>query len=136
MTGWLTSKNRKRHQRALNQIVRRFNKSLEQDELWRGRFKVAQMLGSQWYQYEDGSGAELYVCLVFMDQCTGKYFRRWDDVNYWRMWGGSHIWETMNWLITQHWNVWKEDLAQARDMTAWAQYNATVRTEVPVSTNW
>ena len=136
MNNWLTSKNRKRHQRAMNQLVRRFNKSLEQDELWRGRFKISQMRDSQWWHYEDGSGAELYVCLVFIDQCTGKYWFQYESVNHWRMWGGAHIWEKMNWLITTHWDVWKEELARNRDMTAWAEYNATVRATTPIPTNW
>lgn len=33
MKYWLTSKNKKRHQRAMNQLVRSFNKALEKDDL-------------------------------------------------------------------------------------------------------
>ena len=62
MYPWLTSMNKKKHQRAINRAVRGFNKQLEQDNLWLGRFIVRQYEDSpQWCRYEDGSGAELYV---------------------------------------------------------------------------
>ena len=129
MTYWITSMNRKTHQRARNRLVRAMNKNLEQDELWCGRFIVRQDESPQWRRYEDGSGAELWVRLRFIDRCTGRYYVKWESVNHWRglRATGYEIWHMMNWLITEHWDVWKEDFAQARDWLGWSEYNAKVR---------
>ena len=67
MKYWLTSTNKKKHQRAMNRLVRSFNKALEQDDLWCGRFVIQQVYAPQWHQYDDGSGAELFVHLKFID---------------------------------------------------------------------
>ena len=129
MTYWLTSMDRKVHQRALNRLVREFNKTLEKDELWCGRFKVRQVGCPQWRRYEDGSGAELWVKLKFIDCATGRYYVGAHSVNEWSgiTANGYRIWELMNWLITRHWDVWKEDLAQEQNLDAWREYNAKVR---------
>ena len=37
---WLTSMNKKRHQREINRLIRETNKSIEKDELWNGRFCI------------------------------------------------------------------------------------------------
>ena len=131
MSYWLTSTDRKIHQRALNRLVREFNRVLEKDELWNGRFVIRQIYSPQWHRYEDGSGAELFVHLKFVDLCTGRYWIAANNVNQWRgVWAnGYRLWEIMNWLITVHWDVWKEDLARKRNLAAWREYNRTVRKE-------
>ena len=70
MKYWLTSMDKKKHQRAMNQLVRSFNKALEKDELWCGRFVIRQVYSPQWHRYDDGSGAELFVHLKFIDRST------------------------------------------------------------------
>ena len=129
MTHWLTSHDKKRHQRAINKLVRVMNRRLEQDDLWRGRFVIRQDEAPQWRRYEDGSGAELYVRLRFIDRATGLYYVKWESVNHWRglRATGFEIWKMMNWLITEHWNVWQEDFARERNYEAWRHYNATER---------
>ena len=129
MKYWLTSKNKKRHQRAMNRLVHSFNKALEGDDLWCGRFVIRQVYSPQWQQYDDGSGAELFVHLKFIDRCTGRYWIAAYDVNQWRGFNGSgyYLWEITNWLITQHWDVWKEDFARERNYNAWRDYNKNVR---------
>lgn len=129
MRYWLTSKNKKRHQRAINRLVRSFNKALEEDDLWCGRFIIRQVYAPQWHQYEDGSGAELFVHLKFVDRCTGRYWIAAHDVNQWRGFYGNgyRIWEVTNWLITEHWDIWKEDFARERNYNAWRDYNKNVR---------
>lgn len=128
MNHWLTSMNKKKHQRAINKLVRAMNKNLENDELWLGRFVIRQYEGSpQWRKYEDGSGAELWVKLKFIDRATGRYYVGNHTVNEWRSFNGMRIWRIMNWLITEHWNVWQETLAQERNFEAWRHYNATER---------
>ena len=120
--------NRKTHQRAINRAVRAFNKRLEQDDLWLGRFVVRQYEDSpQWRKYEDGSGAELWVKLKFIDRATGRYYVGAHTVNAWLSFDGRRIWGLMNWLITVHWDIWKEDLAQSRDYSVWREYNKNTR---------
>lgn len=128
MLTWITSKDRKVHQRALNRKVRAFNKKLEQDDLWNGRFIVRQYEDSpQWRRYDDGSGAELWVKLKFIDRATGRYYVGAHTVNEWCCFNGSRIWHIMNWLITEHWDVWEESLAYSKHKIAWRNYNATER---------
>ena len=128
MYHWLTSMNKKKHQRAINKLVRAFNNQLELDDLWFGRFIVRQYESSpQWRKYEDGSGAELYVKLKFIDRAIGRYYVGNHTVNEWRNFNGAHIWRIMNWLITEHWNVWQEDSARERNFKAWREYNKNTR---------
>lgn len=127
MRKWLTSMNQKRHQRAINRLVRDLNKNLEQDDLWLGRFMVRQIESPQWIRYEDGSGAELYITLEFVDRCTGRYYRMCESVNHWRLWGGSCLWRAMNDFIVERCDVWSEKLAHERNYDAWREYNKRVR---------
>lgn len=128
MFTWLTSKDRKVHQRAINRTVHAINKRLEKDDLWFGRFIVRQYEDApRWRQYEGGSGAELWVKLKFIDRATGRYYVGNHTVNEWCSFNGSRIWRIMNWLITEHWNVWKEDFVQERNYDAWHEYNKNTR---------
>ena len=129
MKYWLTSLDRKVHQRAMNRLVHRFNKALEEDDLWLGRFMVQQIYYPQWHKYEDNSGAELFIHLKFIDRATGRYWIAAHNVNEWRGFynNGYRLWETMNWLITEHWDVWQEDLPRERRMDEWREYNKNVR---------
>ena len=129
MTYWLTSMNPKRHQRAINKLIRVANKSLDQDDLWLGRFVVEQIDSPHFVYYSDKSGAELYVTIKVTDRCTGRYYVKYDTVNHWRGFKGNgwRLWEFINWFIVEHCNVWAEDLAMARNLEAWRIYNKTVR---------
>ena len=100
MTAWLTSKNRKRHQRAINKIMREINRNIEQDDLWKGRFYVRQTV-AQWYIYPDNSGAELIVWLRFYDKFTGVTKAYVGTSNELRMWNGSRMWLLMNNFIVE-----------------------------------
>ncbi len=106
--GWLTSKSRKRHQRAMNDLVRDMNANVYNDPLWKGRFYVRQV-AAQWYEYEDKSGAELWVVLRFTDQKTGITHTVAETVNHWRYFGGSHLWWEMNNFIVDKVQVWDEN---------------------------
>ena len=111
MRNWLTSQNRKVHQRAMNRAMRAINKNIEQDDLWNGRFIVRQR-EADWLPYDDNSGWELYVTLKFIDRCTGHYFVRKCSVNHWTHWGGSALWRAMNDFIVERCDVWNEELAR------------------------
>ena len=126
---WLTSMNKKRHQREINRLVRETNRSIEKDDLWYGRFCIKQVESPQWYVYEDKSGAEYFVHLKFIDKCTGRYWVQAETVNHWRgsFGNGWRIWDRMNWFIVNHLDVWNEPLAKTRNYDAWREYNKNVR---------
>ena len=69
----MKNKQMKKAQRELNKHVRRVNKAIENDDLWNGRFYIDQA-SSSWYQYEDGSGGELFAILVCVDKKDGTLF--------------------------------------------------------------
>lgn len=107
--GWITSLNKKKHQRAMNALVRDMNKNIATDDLWRGRFYVRQIYAPQWYIYNDRSGAELFVHLKFYDKKTGRTYLYADNVNGWRHCNGWRLWEKMNWFIVEYCDAWKND---------------------------
>lgn len=106
MSKWLTSKNRKRHQRAMNAAMKELNDNIKRDSLWNGRFYVRQD-AAHWVQYADGSGAELWVLLQFIDKATGKVWEQLETVNHWRF--GAHLWWSMNDFIVNQSGVWEEN---------------------------
>lgn len=105
---WLKSNNRKVHQRAMNRAIRQLNKNIQNDPLWRGRFKVRQK-DAEWYGFQDSSGHELYVVLCFIDNKTGKTQEKAESVNHWLFINGYHLWEAMNSFIVDFCDVWHED---------------------------
>ena len=105
------SKNRKTHQRMMNTVMRRVNRNIEKDDLWRGRFVVRQVFSS-FYQYEDKSGYDLYVVLQFRDKRTGQTYEIADSANSFCFLGGSKIYYEMNKFITEIADVW---LNEGRD---------------------
>ena len=125
MKNWLTSQNRKVHQRAMNKAMRAINKNIEHDNLWNSRFIVRQC-EADWLPYEDNSGWELYATLKFIDRCTGHYFVRIGSVNHWLFWNSSALWRAMNDFIVKRCDVWNEELART-DREAWREYNKSVR---------
>lgn len=108
MNGWLTSFNRKKHQRRMNKYVRELNKNIANDDLWRGRFVIRQEGNPGFYIYEDKSGAEMpHVHLVITDLKTGDRYDRWSTDNDWCHFNGSRIWEFANKAITEIFDVWR-----------------------------
>ena len=107
--GWLASKNRKRHQRAMNELIRKINQNVKNDDLWSGRFYIRQ-IAARWYEYEDKSGAELLVILRFIDKKTGFYWETAGTVNYWRWGNGGHLAFAMNDFILKQTKFWESDL--------------------------
>ena len=99
----LKSLNRKKYQRALNKEVCKLNKNIKEDWLWNGRFVMRQ--ADMWFKpFEDHSGVEFEVILVFIDTYTGrkeeKIFGNFEVE--WKMW------QWANYCITEVWNVWSE----------------------------
>ncbi len=100
----LRSLSRKKYQRAMNQLVRKINKSLKDDWLWDGRFTLKQQSAYFW-SYEDHSGGHFLVWLTFVDNKTSaeEYM---DFDNY----GTEYnIMRWINTCITEYFDVWKEN---------------------------
>lgn len=114
---WRSSFNRKRHQRAVNAVVRAINKNVENDSLWQGRFFVRQY-DAQVVSYEDGSGMELFIQLRFYDHKTKKYRPVWMGSNELIIWGGYKMWMLMNDFIVEDIDVWHDEDPHA-DKTDW-----------------
>jgi hypothetical protein len=102
---YLSSRKRKRHQRAINKVVRELNKQIENDSLWRGRFVVRQ-IRSNFTTFEDGSGAVLVAILRFYDKKTGITDDIYVDSFAFTMWGGSRVFWVMNEFIVNTCDVW------------------------------
>lgn len=103
---WLSSYNRKVHQRALNHTMRMVNEGIEEDTLWRGRFVVKQ-IGSNFHFYSDGSGGYLWAILCLIDKKTGQYKIMCDNANHWSRSG--HLGWDMNNFIVQDCKVWENE---------------------------
>ena len=98
------SLSRNKYQRDVNKLVRTWNKSIEKDWLWNGRFYLRQQQAS-FQPYDDHSGAEFNVLLQFIDRKTGKMQTKWFN-NYSIAWNLGY-W--MNDCITKQWQVWDEN---------------------------
>lgn len=98
---------RKKHQRAFNALMRRVNKVIENDELWRGRYVVRQ-IQSTFRTYEDKSGADLFLHIRFYDKKTGETWDRWESSFHYLFFNGNHLFYEMNEFITQHTSTWTD----------------------------
>ena len=107
MNYWMTTKNRKKQQRAMNKAIREMNNSIKNDSLWLGRFYARQLDG--WLEeYEDRSGANLYVRFRFYDRKTGiTRDTSYDSANCWRCF--SHLFFEMNDFIVNTVKVWENE---------------------------
>lgn len=99
----MKSMKRKNHQRWFNQYCRYINKSIENDNLWLGRFCVSQeATHMQWF--EDKSGGLMYALIVMQDKKTGRIRRAWyDGLDMdWK------FWRDFNEFIINTCKVWEE----------------------------
>lgn len=69
--GWKTSQYKKSYQRKFNWYIKKINKVMENDNLWRGRFVVKQYW-TDFYKYDDNSGYNFYAAIYFVDKKTGR----------------------------------------------------------------
>lgn len=107
--GYMYSMNRKKHQRMINREVRYLNKSIENDNLWRGRF-VCRQKEAFFYIYEDKSGATLSVCLEFIDKKTGQREEFYINSGYLSSsFGSSRLFWAMNSFIVETCDAWRKE---------------------------
>lgn len=62
----------RKQQRKVNKIVRKYNKSLEEDEAFRGRIYIRQY-SAGFHEFSDGSGGFWYGVLRVYDKVTNTY---------------------------------------------------------------
>ncbi len=99
----MKSHKRRNHQRWFNQYVRYINKTMEEDDLWLGRFYVTQEATCmEWF--EDGSGGLMRALLVMHDRKTGRCcYKSYDGLDMdWR------FWQDFNQFIIEDCKVWEE----------------------------
>lgn len=99
----MTSHNRKNHQRWFNRYCRYVNRSIENDELWLGRFYITQNRTFM-YWFEDKSGGLMHAEIVMHDRKTGITKTKWYDGldMEWR------FWHDFNNFIIIDCKVWEE----------------------------
>lgn len=98
------SLSRGKYQRDVNKFVRVWNKLIEEDWLWNGRFYLRQQQAS-FQPYEDHSGASFDVLLQLIDRKTGRSQTKWFD-NYTIT---SHLGYWINDCLVEQWRVWDEN---------------------------
>ncbi len=112
----MRNKQRKKAQAKINKFVHTLNKSIANDNLWRGRFVIRQT-DAYWDRFEDGSGGELRVWLEIRDLKTGLYMG-FSVSNYGTGWD---IWENSNKFIAEYSEVWNNIDEVKNDKTDWSK---------------
>lgn len=97
-------KMRKKAQHTINKNIRAINKSIENDNLWRGRF-VMRQVDARWSPFDDGSGGELLATILMIDKRTGHTKTTYLD-NYNNSW---RYFVAMNNFIVDDCAVWEKE---------------------------
>jgi hypothetical protein len=132
------SNNLKEQQRCMNSYVRRVNKSIQEDYLWRSRFFIRQYRVCNIYRFEDGSGTCMFVQLRIYDKRDNKYIDTYGSISDFCYGNGHRLWYIMNSAITEHFHVWREtDYNPYQDMTDYRQISCdeTVANSTPLYDN-
>ena len=112
----MRNKQRKRAQAKVNKSVRKLNRNIANDSLWRGRFVIRQV-DSRWECFEDGSGGELFAWVEIRDLKTGLYMGF--CVNNYNP--GWELWERSNKFIAEYSGVWNNIDEVKNDKTDWSK---------------
>ena len=106
---WKTSQNRKVHQRALNTLMRKINKNVENDLMWKGRYCMRQYR-YWWLPYwEEPDYYVFYAQFIFYDKKTHKtHLTDIKSANDWSFGHGYKLWREMNDFILDS-GVWEEE---------------------------
>ena len=105
----MRDKMRAKYHKGAMKMIRAFNKNLENDELWRGRF-IVMVKGERWERFPDNSGGILNLAIRMYDKKTKIYQDyRWEYAPYLH----TIIWHlTMdigNDFVVETVKVWDED---------------------------
>lgn len=122
----MKNKLRKKAQRTINKRVRALNKSIQKDNLWRGRF-IFRQTDSYWNEFEDHSGGLLNVIIEARDLKTGKFWEFTID-NYDKSW---RLFQNANKFIVDFSGVWKDIKVVENDNTDWSKIQWIPKEQIP-----
>lgn len=104
----MTYKMRRDYQRKFNRKIRLLNKSIEEDNLWKGRFIFLQK-NARWEEFFDHSGGVLHLVIRAFDKKTNYHH---DYIIEYAPWMSTFNWHLTvdigNKFIVEDANVWKE----------------------------
>ena len=102
----MRDKLRKRYQHKINRLVKDLNKSIEEDNLWNGRF-VFHIIDTDFERFSDNSGGMLYVVIRGYDKKTDFYRDYTMGYAPYLELSKSTLWEIANKFITEDTDTWK-----------------------------
>lgn len=113
----------KKYQRQFTNLIHQYNKAIDEDDLWLGRFHMLQVR-SRWEYFEDNSGGILHAVIRCFDKKTRQYkdyrieYAPWMKTIHW------HIqMDILNKFIVEEIDVWKENLNPREDIRDWTKVN-------------
>lgn len=113
----------KRYQNKFTKLLREWNKALDKDELWLGRFHILQ-IRSRWECFDDESGGILHAVVRCFDKKTRQYkdycteYAPWMHTINWKI--GMEI---LNTFIVEDIDVWRENPNPREDVQDWRNIN-------------
>ena len=117
------TKKYKQYQNKFTKLIHEWNKTLDEDELWLGRFHILQ-IRSRWEDFEDGSGGILHAVLRCFDKKTRQYkdycieYAPWMNTIQWKI--GMEI---INTFVVEDIDVWKEKPNPRESIQDWTKIN-------------
>ena len=117
------TKKYKQYQNKFTKLIHEWNKSLDEDNLWCGRFHIIQVR-SRWEAFEDNSGGILHAVIRCFDKKTRQYkdycieYAPWMRTMHW------HIqMDILNTFIVEDIDVWKEEPNPRQNIKDWTKIN-------------
>lgn len=104
----MRNKMRKKYQRNLNKKIKEVNKSLEDDDLWLGRFVIKQT-NANFIKFSDNSGGWLLVELTIYDKKTNISQIYYVEYAPWKTTFNWSIYKILNEFIVDVIKVWEEN---------------------------
>ena len=101
----MKDRKKQKAKRKINRIIRSWNRSLAEDELWLGRFYIHNY-ATHIHRYGDNSGTYAYIELVIIDKKTGLYKKGQFNNNELETW---KIFNFINNFIVDDVDVWNEN---------------------------
>lgn len=115
---------KKKIRRKVNKFVADFNKNIEKDEFWKGRFVIRQVENSR-YHFSDNSGDIYHWRYRIIDKKTGVAADYWfDNYNIW-----YRMWDFVNNFIVEVSGVWLEIPRPSYDSPSYIDKPVPVITE-------
>ena len=113
----------KKYQRQFTNLIHQYNKAIDEDDLWLGRFHILQVR-SKWESFNDNSGGILHAVVRCFDKKTRQYkdycveYAPWMFAIHW------HIqMDILNTFIVEDIDVWKEEPNPRQNIKDWTKIN-------------